>query len=96
MHGKNIKKPYKNNKFKMSAQKWNEEFESPEGSPSLSHMQGNFEYIIKKHEAVTDTCSIKKYVNKVENRITFKIKTGCYVEVLEPETMELLGSTKIK
>ena len=80
----------------MSAQKWNEEFESPEGSPSLSHMQDNFEYIIKKHEAVTDTRSIKKYMNKVENRITFKIKTGCYVEVLEPETMELLGSTEIK
>ena len=36
------------------------------------------------------------YVNKIENRITFKIKTGCYLELLTPETMKLLGSTKIK
>ena len=36
------------------------------------------------------------YVNKIENRITFKIKTGYYLELLIPETMELLGSTKIK
>ena len=30
---------------------------------------------------------------KIENRITFKIKTGYYLELLTPETMELLGST---
>ena len=36
------------------------------------------------------------YVHKIENRITFKIKTGCYLEFLTPETMLLLGSTKIK
>ena len=34
------------------------------------------------------------YVNKIENRITFKIKTGYYLELLTPETMKLLGSTK--
>ena len=26
----------------------------------------------------------------------FKIKTGCYLEILIPETMELLGTTKSK
>ena len=36
------------------------------------------------------------YVNKIENRITFKIKTGYCLEVLTPETMKLLGSTKSK
>ena len=36
------------------------------------------------------------YVNKIENRITFKIKTGYYLELLTPETMKLLGSTKCK
>ena len=36
------------------------------------------------------------YVHKIENRITFKIKTGCYLELLTPETMKFLGSTKIK
>ena len=36
------------------------------------------------------------YINKIENRITFKIKTVYYREVLMPETMKLLGSTKSK
>ena len=36
------------------------------------------------------------YVNKIEKRITFKIKRGYYIEHLTPETMKLLGSTKNK
>ena len=36
------------------------------------------------------------YVNKIENRIPFKIKTGYYLDFLKPETMKLLGSTKSK
>ena len=40
--------------------------------------------------------SIRIFVNKIKNRITFKIKTGYYLELLTPETTELLGSTKIK
>ena len=39
---------------------------------------------------------IRIYVNKIENRITFKIKIGYYLKVLRPETMKLLGSTKSK
>ena len=39
---------------------------------------------------------MKMYVNKIENRITFKIKTGYHLELLTPETMKLLGSTKNK
>ena len=35
------------------------------------------------------------YLNKIENRITFKIKTGYYLELLTPETMKILGSTKL-
>ena len=34
------------------------------------------------------------YVNKIENRFTFKVKTGCYLILLMPETMKLHGSTK--
>ena len=48
--------------------------------------------MIKKH--ITDNPSIKIYVNKIENRITFKMKTGYYLELLTPETMKLLGSIK--
>ena len=40
--------------------------------------------------------SIRIYINKIENRITFKIKTRYYLELLTPETMKLLGSTKSK
>ena len=36
------------------------------------------------------------YVNEIENRITFKIKTGYYLELITPETMKLLGNTKRK
>ena len=36
------------------------------------------------------------YVNKIENRITFKIKAGYYLELLTPEAMKFLESTKSK
>ena len=80
--------------FKISAPTLNEEFELPDGSYSVSDIQDYFEYIIKKDETFTDNPFIKMYVNKIENRI--KIKTGYYLELLTPETMKLLGSTKSK
>ena len=39
---------------------------------------------------------IRIYVKKIENRITFKLKTGYYLEISTRETMKLLRSTKIK
>ena len=36
------------------------------------------------------------YINRIENRFTFKIKSGYYLELLTPETMKLLGSTESK
>ena len=51
---------------------------------------------MKKHGENIDNPSIRIYVNKIENRITFKIKTGYYLELLTPETMKLLGSTENK
>ena len=36
------------------------------------------------------------YINRIENRITFKIKNGYYLDLLTPETMKLLASTKSK
>ena len=93
---KNIKKSYKNNKFKISAPTWNEEFELPDGSCSVSDIQDYFEYILKRHETATDNPLIRIYINKIENRITFKIKTGYYLDVLTQEIMRFLGSTKSK
>ena len=71
---KNIKKSFKSNKFKISGPTWNEEFELPDGSYSVSDMQDYFEYIFKKHEAAANNPSIMIYVNKIEKKITFKIK----------------------
>ena len=51
---------------------------------------------LKKHEKVTDNPSIRIYINKIENRIKFKIKTRYYLELLTPETIKLLWSTKIE
>ena len=45
---KNIKKSYSNNKLKIYAPTWNEEFELPEGSYSISYIQDYFEYSLKK------------------------------------------------
>ena len=93
---KNIKSSYNNNEFKISAPTWNDKFELPDGLYSISDIQIYFEYILKKHREKIDNSSIWIYVNKIENRITFKIKTGYYLELLTPETMKLLGSTKNK
>ena len=62
----------------------------------LYQIQDYFEYILKKHGENTVNPSIRIYTNKIENRITFKIKTGYYLELLTLETMKLLGSTKSK
>ena len=83
---KNIKKSYKYNKFKILAPIWNGEFELPDGSYSISNIQDYFEYILKKHGANPVNPSIRIFINKIENRITFKIKTGYYVELLTLET----------
>ena len=93
---KNIKSSSNNNKFKISAPTWSEEFKLPDGSYSVSDIQDYFEYILKKYSASVDNPSIRIYVNKIENRITFKIKNGYYLELLTPETMKLLGSAENK
>ena len=51
---------------------------------------------MKKHGEDIDEPSVQIYVNKIENRITFKIKNGYSLELLTPETMKLLGSTENK
>ena len=93
---KNVNSSYNNNKFKISAPTWSEEFEIPDGLYSVSDIQDYFEYILKKHSESVDNPSIRMYINRIENRITFKIKNGYYLELLTPETMKLLGSTESK
>ena len=91
---KTIDSSYNNSKFKISAPTWND---------NLNYQMGHILYQIfktilsifkKKHNEKIDNSSIKIYVNKTENRVTFKIKTGYYLKLLTPETMELLGGTE--
>ena len=66
----------------------------PDGSYPVSDIQYYFEYIIKYHETIADNPPVQIYANKIKNRIVFKIKTGCKLELLSEETMQLLGSSK--
>ena len=91
---KNIKSEYNNNKFTILAPTWNYFFDLPDGSYSIADIQDYFGFIIKKHETLTKNSPIQIYPNKFKNRIVFKIKTGYKLELLTPETMKLLGSTK--
>ena len=88
---KNIKSEYSNNKFKISAPTWNDTLDLPDGSYSIADIQDYFEFIIKKHETLTENPPVQIYPNKIKNRIIFKIKTGYKLELLTPETMWLLG-----
>ena len=91
---KNIKSKYNNNKFRISAATSNDNFDLPDGSYSISDIQDYFGFSIKKHETLTENPPIQIYLNKIKSRTVFKIKTGYKLELLTPETMRLLGSTK--
>ena len=82
---KNIKRLYKNNRFEISASTWNGEFKVPDGSYSVSDIQDYLEYILRKHGEKTGNPSVRIYVTKIENIITFRIKTGYYLELLTLE-----------
>ena len=91
---KNIKSEYNNNKFTISAPLRNDTFDLPDGSYSIADIQDYLEFIIKKHETLTENPPVQIYPNKIKNRIVFKVKTGFKLQLLTPETMKLLGSTK--
>ena len=91
-----IKSSYNNNIFKIPAPTLNDKFELPDGSYLVSDIQDYFEYILKKRGENTDKPSVPIYANKIENRVTFRIKNGYILELLTPETMKLLGSTENK
>ena len=91
---RNIKSEYNNNKFKILAPTWNDTFDLPDGSYSISDIQDYFKFIIKKQETLTENPQIQMYANKIKNRIVFKIKNGNKLELLTPEAMKLLGSTE--
>ena len=99
---KNIGKQYKNNKLRIIALTWNDEFELADDSYSVADNQDYIEYIIKKHEALTAIPAIHVYINRINNRLVLKMmdvkvdnrKYGYKLELQTPETMKLFGSTK--
>ena len=90
---KNIKSEYNNNKFKISTSTWNDTFDLPDGSYSIDDIQDYFNYVIKKHETIKNTPQVLIYINKIKNRIVFKIESGYKLELLSKEAMRLLGSS---
>ena len=91
---KNIKSGYNNNKFKIFAPTWNDEFDVLDGCYSIADIQDCFEFIFKKHETLAENSPIQLYPNKIKTRIVFKVKAGYKLEILSWETMKLLWSTK--
>ena len=74
----------------------NDNFDLPNGSHCVSNIQCNLDTLLKSMEKNIDKPSVQIYVNKIEIRVTFKIKDGYSLELLTSETMKLLGSTENK
>ena len=72
---KNIKSWYNNNKLKISAPTWNDEFELPDGSYSVSDIQDFLEYILKKLGKDIDKPSVQIYVNQIGLHLKLKMDT---------------------
>ena len=60
----------------------------------IADIHNYFEFIIKKRKTLTENPPVQIYPNKIKSRIFFKIKNVYKLELLTPETMKLLGSTK--
>ena len=88
---KNVRKKYKNNNLKIIAPTWNDELEFPDGSYSVSDIEDWIKFIIKKHGTLTTIPPIHVYINRINNRLVFKIKDGYNLEL---QTLKLFGSTK--
>ena len=67
----------------------------PDGTYSVSDIHDCIEYIIKKHEKLTEIPSIYVYLNIIDNRLVFKIKNWYTLELETSQTMKLFVSTKI-
>ena len=91
---KNIKSEYNNNKLTISAPTWNDEFNLPHGSYSVSNIHDYFECLIKKHQTIADSPPVQIYVSKIKNRIVFKIKAGHKLELLTKKNNGIIRKLK--
>ena len=67
----NVRKQCKNNKLKLIALSWNDDFELQDGSYFVSDIQDYIEYIIRKRETLTTILPINVYINRIKNRLVF-------------------------
>ena len=89
---RNVTRKLSNGKFKITTASWSEEFELPERSYTVADIDNYFQFIVEKHTKDRKD-DIKIYVNKIDNRVTFKLKSGVTLELMTPETQKLLGSS---
>ena len=92
---KNIRSEYNNNKFKISAPTWDDTFDLPDGSYSIAYIQDYFEFIIRKHETLTENPPAQIYRNKIKSRIVVKIKTGYKLQIFKTTLDLSLKNTKL-
>ena len=78
---KNIKSAY-NNKFKISAPTWNDEFDLPDGSYSIAYIQDYFEFIIKRHKTLTENHPVHIYLNKIKKQNCFQSKNRIQARII--------------
>ena len=91
---KNIRKHNKNNKLKIIASTTNDESELPDGSDLVSAIQDYIERIIKNIIILSANPLDHIYIDRINNRLVFKIKDGSTLELKTPEAMKLFASTK--
>ena len=91
---KNRRQQQTNNNFKIIAPTWNDEFKLPYNSYLVSDIQNYIRYIIKKHKTLPTNPPIHIYLNRINNRLVFKIKGGYKLGLQISETMKVFGSTK--
>ena len=73
---KTIKMSYKNNKFEIPAPIWNEEFELPDGSYSVSDIEDCFEHTLKRY-GKKQLILQQEYTQiklKIESRLKLKLE----------------------
>ena len=95
----NIKKEYNNNKFRLSGPTWSKDVTIPDGSYEIYQIQNYFlDEVIKENESgvkSNEQSPIWIYANIILNGVSFSIKTGYKLELLNNETMRLLGDGPI-
>ena len=88
MHVEKFTKTIYNNKLKIIDPTWNDEFELPDRFYSVLDIQDFIEYILKSYETLTAIPPIHVYVNRINNRLVFKIKDGYNLELKTSETVK--------